>query len=81
MNKNLSILIPFDTMKENIRCGEKWVRNDWKNNDKYVILADERYCTPCLLLVFTHSNEYVIFKPTYNDFKYRWKRINIDAES
>lgn len=74
--KKISIIVPFDIMKENIRNGEHWVRTDWKHNDKYVILADERYCTPCLLLVFRDSNDYVIFKPTYNDFKYRWKKID-----
>ena len=74
--KRMSIVVPFETMKINIRQGEHWVRTDWTTQDKYVIMADERYCTPCLLLVYRDSNEYVIFKPTYNDFKYRWKKIN-----
>lgn len=74
--KRISMIVPFDTMKKNIRNGEHWVRTDWTNNDKYVIMADDRYCTPCLLLVFRDSNDYVIFRPTYNDYKYRWKKIN-----
>ena len=74
--RNLSVVVPFDTMKDNIRQGEKWVRSDWTNNDKYVIIADDRYCTPCLLLVYQSTNDYVIFKPTYNDYNNRWKKIN-----
>lgn len=73
--KKVSIIVPFETMKENIKYGEKWVRTDWKVIDKYVIIADERYCTPCLLLVFKDTNDHVIFKPTYNDFKYHWKKL------
>lgn len=74
MKKKMSIIVPFEVMKENIKQGEKWVRTDWKVIDKYVIIADERYCTPCLLLVFKDTN-HVIFKPTYNDYKYHWKKI------
>lgn len=75
--KRVSIVVPFETMKENIKQGERWVRTDWKYNDKYVILADDRYVDiQCLLLVFKDSDDYVIFKPTYNDFKYRWKKID-----
>ena len=75
--KRVSIVVPFETMKENIKRGERWVRTDWKYHDKYVILADDRYVdVQCLLLVFVDSDEYVIFKPTYNDFKNRWKRID-----
>ena len=76
MRKNISMIVPFDTMKDNIRTREHWVRTDWKVNDRYVTLADDRYCTPVLLLVYRDSNDYVIFKPTYNDFKYGWKKIN-----
>ena len=47
--KKLSVVVPFDIMKSAIQQGEKWVRSDWTNNDKYVIIADDRYCTPCLL--------------------------------
>ena len=68
--KRMSIVIPFETMKANIKQGEHWVRTDWKRNDKYVIIADERCCTPCLVLVFKNTDDYVIFKPTYNDYKY-----------
>ena len=75
MKKKISMIVPFETMKENIKYGEKWVRTDWKAIDKYVIIADERYCTPCLLLVFKDTNDHVIFKPTYNDFKYHWKKL------
>lgn len=75
--KKISIIVPFETMKENIRIGEHWVRTDWTKNDKYVIIADDRYVdSQCLLLVFRDSNDYVIFRPTYNDFKYRWKKID-----
>lgn len=74
--KKLSVVVPFDIMKSAIQQGEKWVRSDWTNNDKYVIIADDRYCTPCLLLVYKDSNDYVIFRPTYNDYKYRWKKID-----
>lgn len=74
--KRMSIVIPFETMKANIKQGEHWVRTDWTTQDKYVIMADERYCTPCLLLVYRDSNDYVIFRPTYNDYKYRWKKID-----
>ena len=74
--KRISIVVPFETMKTNIRQGEHWIRTDWTSNDKYVIIADDRYCTPCLLLVFADTDDYVIFKPTYNDFKYRWKKID-----
>lgn len=76
MKKKVSMVVPFDTMKENIRSGEHWVRTDWTKKDKYVIIADDRYCTPCLLLVYKDSNDYVIFRPTYNDYKYRWKKID-----
>ena len=75
MKKKVSIIVPFEIMKDNIRNGEHWVRTDWTTNDKYVILADERYCTPCLLLVYKDTNDYVIFRPTYNDFKYSWKKV------
>ena len=75
--KKVSIIVPFETMKDNIRHGEHWVRTDWTKGDKYVILADERYVdVPCLLLVFRDSDDHVIFRPTYNDFKYRWKKID-----
>ena len=43
MKKKMSIIVPFEVMKENIKQGEKWVRTDWKVIDKYVIIADERY--------------------------------------
>ena len=76
MKKKMSIIVPFKTMEDNIKRGEHWVRTDWKRNDKYVIIADERYCTPCLVLVFKDTDDYVIFKPTYNDYKYGWKKIN-----
>ena len=66
--RNLSVIVTFDTMKDNIRQGEKWVRSDWTNNDKYVIIADDRYCTPCLLLVYRDTDNYIIFHPTYKDY-------------
>ena len=60
MKKKVSMVIPFDTMKENIRNGEHWVRTDWTKQDKYVIIADDRYCTPCLLLDYRLSvSEYI----------------------
>lgn len=74
--KRVSVVVPFETMRDNIKQGERWVRTDWRYKDKYVILADDRYCTPCLLLVFMDTDEYVIFKPTYNDYKNRWKKID-----
>lgn len=76
MKKKVSMVVPFDTMKENIRNGEHWVRTDWTKQDKYVIIADDRYCTPRLLLVYVDSNDYVIFRPTYNDYKYGWRKID-----
>ena len=58
MKKKVSIIVPFETMKANIRHGEYWVRADWTNNDKYVIIADDRYVdVQCLLLVFRDSND------------------------
>ena len=42
MKKKVSMVVPFDTMKENIRSGEHWVRTDWTKKDKYVIIADNR---------------------------------------
>ena len=74
--KRISIVVPFEMMKANIRQGEHWIRADWTDNDKYVIMADERYCTPRLLLVYRDTDDYVIFRPTYNDFRYRWKKID-----
>lgn len=76
MKKKISMIVPFDVMKANIKTREHWVRTDWKCNDRYVTIADDRYCTPILLLVYANTDEYVIFRPTYNDFKYRWKKIN-----
>ena len=75
MRKKHSILVPFDVVRENIQHGDKWVRADWTDNNKYLILADERYCTPCLLLVYIDTNSYVIFNPSANDYKYLWKKI------
>lgn len=74
--KQISVIVPFDTMKEYICHGERWVRTDWTKNDKYVILADDRYVDVQCLLLVRDSNDYVIFRPTYNDFKYRWKKID-----
>ena len=76
MKKKVSIIIPFEMMKNNIKSNEHWVRTDWTSDDKYVTLADERYCTPVLLLVYKDTDEYVIFRPTYNDYRYKWKRKN-----
>lgn len=76
MKKRVSVLVPFEVMKDNIKFKERWVRSDWKSKDRYVTLADERYCTPCLVMVYTERDNYVIFKPTYNDYRYRWERIN-----
>lgn len=73
--RNLSVVVPFDTMKDNIRQGEKWVRSDWTNNDKYVIIADDRYCTPCLLLVYRDTDNYIIFHPTYKDYSLKWRTV------
>lgn len=73
--KNQSILVSFDTMKTYIRNGEKWVRSDWKNKDKYVIIADDRYCSPVLLLVYKDTDNYVIFCPTYKDYALKWRKI------
>ena len=73
--RNLSVVVPFDTMKDNIRQGEKWVRSDWTNNDKYVIIADARYCTPCLLLVYRDTDNYIIFHPTYKDYSLKWRTV------
>ena len=67
-----SLNVSFETMKANIKQGEHWIRNDWKDKNKYVILADERYCTPCLLLVLADINEYYIYKQNKYDFKYNW---------
>lgn len=75
MKKRMSIIVPFEVMKTCIKQGEHWVRTDWTNNDKYVIMADERCCTPCLLLVYRDTDSYVIFRPTYNDIKYSWKKV------
>lgn len=76
MRKRVSILVPFEVMRDNIKFKERWVRSDWKDKNRYVTLADERYCTPCLIMVYKERDDYVIFKPTYNDYKYRWKRID-----
>lgn len=76
MKKKVSMIVPYDTMVTNIKQGEHWVRTDWRYKDKYVMLADERYCTPRLILVFPDTNEYVIFRPTYNDYNNRWKKID-----
>ena len=76
MKKKISMVVPFEVMKDNIKTHEHWVRTDWKTKDRYVTLADDRCCTPCLLLVYTKTNDYVIFKPTYNDYNNRWKKIN-----
>jgi hypothetical protein len=62
-------------MKANIKNGEHWVREDWTNSDKYVIIADERYCTPCLLLVYRDTDNYIIFHPTYKDYALKWRRM------
>ena len=57
MKKNkVLILVPFNTMKDKIQQKEKWIREDWTTTDKYVIMADERYCTPCLLLVYKDTD-------------------------
>ena len=76
MKKRMSIIVPFEIMQTCIKQGEHWVRTDWTTQDKYVILADERCCTPCLLLVYRDTNDHVIFRPTYNDYKFRWKKID-----
>ena len=73
MTKSFSI--PYDTMIENIRQGEHWVRNDWKENNKYVMLADDRQCTPCLLLVLRETNDYYIYRRGANDYKYNWHKL------
>lgn len=73
--KQVSVIVPFDTMKANIKNGEHWVREDWTNSDKYVIIADERYCTPCLLLVYKDTDNYIIFHPTYKDYALKWRRM------
>ena len=73
--KQVSVIVPFDTMKANIKNGEHWVREDWTNSDKYIIIADERYCTPCLLLVYRDTDNYIIFHPTYKDYALKWRRI------
>lgn len=73
--KQVSVIVPFDTMKANIKNGEHWVREDWTNSDKYVIIADERYCTPCLLLVYRDTDNYIIFHPTYKDYALKWRRM------
>ena len=78
MKKNkVSILVPFNTMKDKIQQKERWIREDWTTTDKYVIMADERYCTPCLLLVYKDTDNYIIFHPTYKDYALKWsKKIN-----
>ena len=72
---NISVSCSFDIMMKMIQQGEHWVRSDWKENDKYVILADERYCTPVLLLVLRDTNEYLIYQTKANDYKYSWSKI------
>jgi hypothetical protein len=75
--KQISVIIPFDTMKNNIKQGEKWVRSDWKYNDKYVIISDDRYVDKSvLLLVFRDSGDHIIFIPTHNDYKYNWRKLD-----
>ncbi len=74
--KKLSVVVPFDIMKSAIQQGEKWVRSDWTNNDKYVIIADDRYCTPCLLLVYRDTDSHIIFHPTYKDYALKWSKID-----
>ena len=74
--KQVSVIVPFEVMKENIKQGEKWIRTDWTTNDKYVIIADERYCTPCLLLVYRDTDNYIIFHPTYKDYALKWSKLN-----
>ena len=76
MRKRVSILVPFEVVRDNIKFNERWVRSDWKDKNRYVTLADERYCTPCLIMVYKERNDYVIFNPTYNDYKSRCKRID-----
>ena len=77
MKKNkVSILVPFNTMKDKIQQKEKWIREDWTTADKYVIMADERYCTPCLLLVYKDTDSYIIFHPTYKDYSLKWRKVN-----
>lgn len=77
MTKKISIVMTFDKMKENIKQGEKWIRDDWKQKDKYVILADDRYIDkPCLLLVYVDTDNYIIFHPTYKDYNCKWRKVN-----
>ena len=77
MKKNkVSILVPFNTMKDKIQQKERWIREDWTTTDKYVIMADERYCTPCLLLVYKDSDYYIFFHPSYKDYSLKWRKVN-----
>lgn len=71
----ISILVPFKTMKEKIQQKEHWVREDWTNADKYVIMADERYCTPQMLIVYRDTDNYCIFHPTYKDCSLKWRKL------
>ena len=73
---NISVSCSFEIMNKMIRQGEHWVRNDWKEGNKYVILADDRCCTPCLLLVMKETNEYLIYQARANDYKYGWSKVN-----
>ena len=75
MRKRVSILVPFEVMRDNIKFKERWVRSDWKNKDKYVIIADDRYCSPVLLLVYKDTDNYVIFCPTYKDYALKWRKV------
>jgi hypothetical protein len=75
MKKKYSTPVPFEVVQKNIKNGDKWVRMDWTDNNKYLILADERYCTPRLLLVYIDTDSYVIFNSSANDYKYLWKKI------
>lgn len=77
MHKPSSISCNYNTMCKMIQNGEHWVRNDWKDGNKYVILSDDRYVnTRCLLLVSKLTDNYTIYHPSANDFRHNWKRID-----
>ena len=50
--KRISVVIPFETMKANIRQGEHWVRTDWTTQDKYVIIAVAKTESTVFVAVF-----------------------------
>ena len=31
--KRVSVVVPFETMRDNIKQGERWVRTDWRYKD------------------------------------------------